>query len=135
MSRAAFASLPAQTAPLLAQEPIEHERELRVFVVGERCIAYALRKPALDAAARAPETIAVEPTELPDDVAARVLALAAGLGLQIAAVDLLDTGTELVFLEVNASGSWRWFEHRTHTSGVSTAVAAWVADRFAEVTA
>src|SRR6185503_2389219 len=84
MSRAAFASLPVQSAPLLAQEPIEHERELRVHVVGERCIAYALRKPALDAAALAPETIAVEPAELPDDVAARVLALVAELGVQIA---------------------------------------------------
>jgi glutathione synthase/RimK-type ligase-like ATP-grasp enzyme len=135
MSRAAFAGLPDQTAPLLAQEPIEHERELRVFVVGERCITYAVRKPALEAAALAPETIAVEPAELPDAVAARVLALVAALGLEIAAVDLLDTGGDLVFLEVNASGSWRWFEHRTHTSSVSTAVTAWVADRFAEVTA
>ncbi|WP_157591888.1 ATP-grasp domain-containing protein [Solirubrobacter soli] len=133
--RMRLASLPAQAAPLLVQEPIEHERELRVFVVGERCIAYALRKPTLDAAARAPETIAVEPAGLPDDVAARVLALVGDLKLQIAAVDLLDTGDELVFLEVNASGSWRWFEHRTHTSVVSESVAAWVADRFAEVTA
>ena len=133
--RMTISTLPPQDAPLLVQEPIEHVRELRVFVVGGQCIAYALHKPSLDAAARAPETIAVAPAELPGGVAARVLALAADLGLQVAAVDLLDTGSELVFLEVNASGSWRWFEHRTRTTTVSAAVAAWVAERFAEVTA
>jgi glutathione synthase/RimK-type ligase-like ATP-grasp enzyme len=133
--RMTIASLPAQTAPLLVQEPIEHVRELRVFIVGERCIPYALHKPTIDAANRAPETIAVAPAELPGGVAARLLALVADLGLQVAAVDLLDTGSELVFLEVNASGSWRWFEHRTGTSAVSAAVAAWVAERFAQVTA
>jgi ribosomal protein S6-L-glutamate ligase RimK-like protein len=133
--RMTIASLPPQGAPLLVQEPIAHVRELRVFVVGERCIAYALRKPSLDAAAHAPETIAVEPARLPEHVAARVRALVADLALQIAAVDLLDTGSGLVFLEVNASGSWRWFEHRTKTTDVSAAVAAWVAERFAEVAA
>jgi len=134
MSRAAFAALPAQDAPLLVQEPIEHVRELRVFVVGEQCIAYALLKPSLDAPVRAPEAIAVQPARLPGGVAARLLGLVADLGLQVAAVDLLDTGAELVFLEVNASGSWRWFEYRTRTTAVSEAVAAWIAEHFGRVT-
>jgi glutathione synthase/RimK-type ligase-like ATP-grasp enzyme len=131
VERKRLAGVPPQTAPLLVQEAIEHHRELRVFVVGTRCITFALRKPALDAAALAPETIDVEPAELPADTAARVLALTEDLGLHVAAVDLLDTGDELVFLEVNASGSWRWFEHRTGTTAVSEAVADWIAEAMA----
>jgi len=43
-------------------------------------------------------------------------------GLQIGAVDLLSTPDGYVFLEVNASGSWGWFEQRTNSTAVSTAI-------------
>ena len=43
----------------------------------------------------------------------------------------LDTGNGLTFLEVNASGAWRWFEHRTGTETVSESVADWIAEAMA----
>jgi glutathione synthase/RimK-type ligase-like ATP-grasp enzyme len=134
IERAQLRGLPLQSSPLLVQEAIEHVRELRVFVVGTRCISFALQKPALDAAAVAPDSIVVEPAVLAGDLTSRVLGLVAALGRDVAAVDLLDTGDDVVFLEANASGSWRWFEHRTGTAAVSEAITAWVADRYAETT-
>jgi glutathione synthase/RimK-type ligase-like ATP-grasp enzyme len=131
LRRADLLGIGPQSAPVLVQDAVEHERELRVFVVGGRCLAYALHKPTLDAASEDPGSIAVRPIPLAGEVAGRVLALTAALELDVAAVDLLETGEgEVVFLEVNASGSWRWFEARTRTSAVSEAVCDLLAARF-----
>jgi hypothetical protein len=51
----------------------------------------------------------------------------------VAAFDLLVTGGDHVFLEVNVNCDWRWFEHRAQDSRVSEAVHRWVAARFKEL--
>lgn len=123
MTRAQFARAGRQAAPLLVQEYVAHDHELRVFVVGSRCIAFRVIKPTADAYGRDPEAVTVVPWRLDDRVAARIVSLLTDCGLQIGAVDLLATPDGPVFLEVNATGSWRWFEHRTRTTAVSEAVA------------
>jgi glutathione synthase/RimK-type ligase-like ATP-grasp enzyme len=53
----------------------------------------------------------------------------ANAGLEIGAIDLLSTPDGYVFLEVNASGSWAWFEQRTGSTVVSDAITAELVSR------
>ena len=118
-----------QSAPVLVQEHVPHDHELRVFVVGDRVIAFAVSKPAIGAHLDAPETITVTPAEIDPMTAARLRALVADCRLQVAAVDLLMTRTGPVFLEVNASANWRWFERKAGRDDVSQAVCTWVVEQ------
>ncbi|MGH2917705.1 MAG: ATP-grasp domain-containing protein [Solirubrobacteraceae bacterium] len=122
MSRAEFARAGRQSAPLLVQDHIAHEHELRVFVVAGRCLAFRVVKPGPDAYGRDPDAVTVAPCDLDGATAARLAGLMADGGLQIGAVDLLSTPDGFVFLEVNASGSWAWFEQRTSSTAVSAAI-------------
>ncbi|KAA2263283.1 hypothetical protein F0L68_10660 [Solihabitans fulvus] len=122
-----------EPAPVIVQEYVPSDTELRVFVVGERCLGYQVDK--LDPAQLwvDPDSVSVKPTEVPAALAATLLALARHWRLQVAAFDLLVTGSEYVFLEVNVNCDWRWFEHRAANDDVSTAVHDWVATRFEEL--
>jgi glutathione synthase/RimK-type ligase-like ATP-grasp enzyme len=130
ITREELADMPLQVAPVLVQEFVEHERELRVHVVDGQVFAFSLLKPTLDATLRAPDTVVVETAQLPADLSARLVSLTAACGLDLAAVDLLDTGSDHVFLEINASGSGRFFEQQTRTTAVSEATAALVRARY-----
>jgi hypothetical protein len=122
-----------EPAPVIVQQYLPADTELRVFVVGDQLIGYQVDKfdPAqlwVD-----PEAVEVKPTEVPARLAERLLALARHWRLQVAAFDLLVVDGDYVFLEVNVNCDWRWFEHRAETTEVSDAVHQWVADRFAEL--
>jgi hypothetical protein len=129
-SRASDAPEPA---PVIVQEYVPSDTELRVFVVGERCIAFQVDK--LDPAQLwvDPDAVRVTPTSVPTSLADRLLALARHWRVQVAAFDLLVTGTDHVFLEINVNCDWRWFEHRAGDNSVSAAVHDWVALRFKEL--
>ncbi|MEU5691620.1 hypothetical protein [Actinosynnema sp. NPDC020468] len=122
-----------ESAPVIVQQYVPSETELRVFVVGERCLAFQVDK--LDPAQLwvDPEAVRVAPVEVPAALTDRLLALAAHWRLRVAAFDLLVAGGDHVFLEVNVNCDWRWFEHRAEDDRVSAAVHAWVAERFEEL--
>ncbi|GAA3855746.1 hypothetical protein GCM10022243_21370 [Saccharothrix violaceirubra] len=122
-----------ESAPVIVQEYVPSETELRVFVVGERCLAFQVDK--LDPAQLwiDPEAVRVAPVDVPAALTDKLLALAAHWGLRVAAFDLLVSGGEHVFLEVNVNCDWRWFEHRAEDDRVSTAVHDWAAARFREL--
>jgi hypothetical protein len=119
-----------EPAPVIVQQYVPADHELRVFVVGERLIAYRVDK--LDPAQLwvDPDAVDVRPVDIPAELAQRLLVLARYWRLDVAAFDLLVSGAETVFLEVNVHCDWLWFEGRSGTSEVSTAVAEWVAARF-----
>ncbi|MBV8933321.1 MAG: hypothetical protein JOZ47_02310 [Kutzneria sp.] len=122
-----------EPAPVIVQQYLAAETELRVFVVGDELIGYQVDKfdPAqlwVD-----PDAVEVTPTEVPTKLADKLRALARHWHLQVAAFDLLVAGGEYVFLEVNVNCDWRWFEHRAQTTDVSDAVHRWVAARFGEL--
>ena len=123
----------AEPAPVIVQQYLAAEYELRVFVVGEELIAYRVDK--LDPAQLwvDPDAVEVRRVELPGGLADKLGALARYWRLDVAAFDLLVRGAETVFLEVNVNCDWRWFELRSGTPDVSDAVAAWVADRFRQL--
>ena len=122
-----------EPAPVIVQEYLRSDTELRVFVVGGRAIAYQVDK--LDPAQLwvDPESVQVKPAEVPEGLRTALLALARHWRLDVAAFDLLVTGGEHVFLEVNVNCDWRWFEHRSGSTDVSDAVHDWVATRFREL--
>jgi len=122
-----------ESAPVIVQEYVPSDTELRVFVVGEKCIAYQVDK--LDPAQLwvDPSSVRVTPTDVPAGLTDKLLALARHWRLQVAAFDLLVTGRNHVFLEVNVNCDWRWFEHRAEDTAVSDAVHDWVAARFKEL--
>lgn len=103
-------------SPMAFQARIPKRREHRVAVVGARCFV-----GAIDASAsvhgqvdwRAAEAGSCEwaPGHVPDDVAARLVAVVSGLGLVMGLVDLIETPDgEFVFLEVNPAGEWGMLE-------------------------
>lgn len=122
-----------EPAPVIIQQYYKASHELRVFVVGERLIAYRVDK--LDPAQLwvDPEAVVVAPIELDARLAGKLAELATLWHLQIAAFDLLVVDGEYVFLEVNVNCDWRWFEHRAGVNDVSSAVRDWVASRFKEL--
>jgi glutathione synthase/RimK-type ligase-like ATP-grasp enzyme len=103
-------------APVIFQEYIAAEADLRVTVVGDRLFTAAIRP--------APGGYPVDyrmdihgaafvPTELTTETEQRLRALMARLGLVYGAIDMRRTADGDVFLEVNPAGEWRFVEDRT----------------------
>ncbi|MCP2258977.1 hypothetical protein LX15_002676 [Streptoalloteichus tenebrarius] len=122
-----------EPAPVIVQQYLGADHELRVFVVGERLITFRVRKDDPAQLWVDPEAVTVDRARLPTPLGERLLALTRHWRLQVAAFDLLAVDGEHVFLEVNVNCDWRWFEHRAGTTEVSDAVHAWVAARFEEL--
>lgn len=122
-----------EAAPVIVQQYVPSDHELRVFVVGEKLLAYRVDK--LDPAQLwvNPDAVDVLRTDVPAALADTLVALARFWRLDVAAFDLLMCGDTPVFLEVNVNCDWRWFESRSGEADVSAAVAAWVAARFEEL--
>lgn len=102
--------------PMVFQEHIPKERELRVAFVDGTCFVGALKSAQskagqVDWRLASPEELYWEREVLPDEVTYRLQALMAELGLVYGAVDLILTPDgEYVFLEVNPSGEWGMLE-------------------------
>ena len=106
-----------RAAPVIFQQFVPAEADVRVTIVGDACFPAAIRprSSAYDADFRMDlASAAIEPTTLPEEVEWGLRALMGSLGLVYGAVDLRRTPTgEHVFLEINTSGQWRFVEERT----------------------
>jgi len=105
--------------PTLFQAYVPKDIELRVTVVGDRVFAAAIHSQA---AAHAKHDwrkydrtrVPYRPHQLPDEVAAACVAIAARLGLRYGAIDLIRRPDgEHVFLEINPAGEYQWIEATT----------------------
>jgi glutathione synthase/RimK-type ligase-like ATP-grasp enzyme len=117
--------------PMIFQEQVENQLDVRVTIAGKRVFGAALEAPAraggdLDwrrdsyAHDRAP---AWSPYELPRALADRLLALLDHFGLNYGAVDLIvRPDGRHVFLELNATGSFA-FLGEPHTAPIAAAIA------------
>ena len=103
-------------APVIFQEYVPAEADVRVTVVGDRMFATAIR-PApggYDVDYRMDLVGATfTATDLPPDTERGLRALMDRLGLVYGAIDLRRTEGGDVFLEVNPAGEWRFIEDRT----------------------
>ncbi|MEV5742991.1 hypothetical protein AB0L30_23280 [Microbispora rosea] len=122
-ARAEVLRRPALDYPVIVQEHVEHDAELRVYHVAGAVHAYAVGKHAPDSPWREAAEVTVTPVAAPPAVADAVRGLASLWGLTYGAFDLLLSAGEVVFLEVNTDGDWRWFEAKAGGRPVSTAVA------------
>ncbi len=104
-------------APLIFQEYVPAEVDLRVTMVGKDVFAAAIHSQETSYAVDFRMDMAagrVEAFALPDRVAEALHALMDRLGLVYGAIDMrLTPDDEFVFLEINPAGQWLFIEERT----------------------
>ncbi len=105
-------------SPVIYQQRIVNDFDLRVTVVGNQAFAVRILVPnrdgAVDWRALDASRIVYERYRLPDWIEERCIALTRALSLSFAALDFIVTPDgEHVFLEVNPSGQWSWLEQAT----------------------
>ncbi|HEX5115891.1 MAG TPA: hypothetical protein VFW65_11900 [Pseudonocardiaceae bacterium] len=123
-----------EPAPVIVQQYLPSDHELRVFVVGERVIGYQVDRLDPTGQLRLDPT-GVRVSEVPVDPAlgGTLRALARYWRLDVVAFDLLVRDGTPTFLAAGPHCDWRWCEHLAGAPTVSAAVADWVAGRFEEL--
>jgi hypothetical protein len=130
VSRAEAARWPAVlAAPVVLQEYVEHDRELRVYYLEGELRAFQVDADSPESRWLDPDRVAVTSSAVPAGVAAMTRVLAAAFGVTYAAFDFLLGPAGPVFLEANPNGDWRWFEARAGSRAVTTAATAMVLQR------
>ncbi len=103
-------------APMVFQELVEKELELRVACIGARAFAGAIdarssERGRVDWRAARPDEVRWQAATLPRDTQSRLFDLMRRLGLRQGAVDLIRTPEgRHVFLEINPVGEWGMLE-------------------------
>jgi hypothetical protein len=124
VDRAALARAGRPGPPVIVQEYVEHDTELRVYYVGGGLRGFHVHKDAPADLWRAPERLVVRRADVPPAVAGAARALAEAMGLRYAAFDFLLRGDGTpVFLEANPDGDWRWIEQKIGAHPVTADVA------------
>jgi hypothetical protein len=116
-------STPRPGPPVIVQEYVEHDAELRVYYVDGQVHGFEVGKEAAADPWLAAEQVTVRHTELPASVALATKMLAKGLSLRYGAFDFLLQDDKLVFLEVNHDGDWLWAELKAQAAPVTLAAA------------
>lgn len=119
-----------EPAPVIVQELVPYTRELRVYAVGERTLAFAVTRHAPEDRWTRANGVRAEAVSLPSSLERSLRALGRRLGLDIAAFDVLEAPGGPVFLEVNAPCDWIWCEALAGCAPVSGAVHSLVAAAF-----
>ena len=99
-------------SPFIAQEYIDDKVDCRVTIIGERVFSvYILKngKPiAGDWRTIAKKKLQYKTFQIPERLKDSCLQLMRRLNLSFGAIDLLKTGSDYLFLEVNPTGEWGW---------------------------
>jgi glutathione synthase/RimK-type ligase-like ATP-grasp enzyme len=113
--------------PVIVQEHVEHDHELRAYFVDGAVYAYRVRKASPAAPWTDERNVHVEEmaagAAMTAAVRGAVRKLAEAFDVRYAAFDLLVSGEEICFLELNPDGDWRWVELLAGQPAVSLAVA------------
>lgn len=119
---------PCHGEPVIVQEFIEHEAELRVYYVHGRVLVFEVGKGSPASLWEDPGRVSVRSVAPPPAVAAATRLLAAAMSLTYGAFDFLVRDGTPVFLEVNPDGDWHWAERKAQTAAVTLAVARMLSD-------
>lgn len=114
--------------PVVVQEFVEHDLELRIYFVRGEILGFAVAKDGPAAPWLHADRIGVREVEIPAAAAAATRLLATAMSLEYGAFDFLVSGGEPIFLEANTAGDWRWLEARAGSSAVTMAVARMLRD-------
>jgi hypothetical protein len=120
---------PATGPPVIVQEYVEHDVELRVYFVGGQVFCFEVDKESPADPWVAPDRVKVRCVAPSAAVATATVALASAMSLDYGAFDFLMRDGAPVFLEVNADGDWRWVERKVGTNSVTLAVARMLSER------
>ena len=121
--------------PVVVQEYLEHDRELRVYVTPRQVIAFEVTKSSPAQPWREPAQVRATQIDPPPAVAIAARLLAAGLAIQYGAIDFLIVNGDPVFLEVNLNGDWHWLETKLAATPVTDAVVTMLRDLHTSATA
>ena len=135
LSRAELAAVRAvEPAPVMVQEFVPSSRRLRMYAVGGELIGFELgarpEAPRGGAEQGSAEQGSVTPVPVPDELRAQLKVLAGRWGMDVAAIDLLDTADGPVFLQVTAACQWLRLERAAGVSTVTDAVAGLLEKNF-----
>lgn len=114
--------------PVVVQEYIDHDLELRTYYVRGEILAFAVSKSSPADPWLRPDLVQVRQAEPPPAVLSATRRLAAAMSLEYGAFDFVITDGTPTFLEVNLTGDWRWIEKRIKKAPVSTAVTRMLRD-------
>lgn len=108
-----------ELAPVLFQEYVRKELELRVTVIGNKVLAASINSQEVDEALHdwrraSPSSLCFRSYKLPRSVSDKCVRLVANLGLTFGAIDMVKTPDgDYMFLELNPNGQWGWLEKPT----------------------
>lgn len=124
MSRQQLKENEDEPVPIIIQEYIPHTYEIRVYMIGNQIIAYQVcGRNTAEELWTAAEKIHIEPFELPTYVMKSLYIFKSKMKFDIGAIDLLiDNNSKYVFLEVNLSADWHYYEKKAKNNQVSAAV-------------
>lgn len=108
--------------PVIVQEYVDHDAELRVYYTDGRVRGFEVGKEAAADPWLAPDLVTVRAASLSEAVVSATRMLAQGLSLRYGAFDFLLRDDGPVFLEVNPDGDWLWAETKAKTASVTLAV-------------
>ena len=104
-------------APVIFQEHIRADIDLRITVIGEAMFSAEILSGETDYHVDFRMTMhaaTIRPHVLPDEVVKKLRAYMNALGLVYGAIDMrLTPDGEYVFLEINPAGQWLFIEERT----------------------
>lgn len=119
-----------QVAPVIFQEFVPAESDLRITAVGGRLFTAAIRSVARDGRVDFRMTVgdaAMSAEELPPDLIEKLREFLVKLGLVYGAIDMRRSPTgEYYFFEVNTAGEFLFVEDRTGHP-IAAAIADWLA--------
>lgn len=122
----------ARWSPAIYQELIPKAYDVRVTIVGTRCVAALIDSQSDPAAVtdwRQTNNPALphQTVTLPDSMVSKLHDLMGALRLTFGAIDLIQTTTgDYVFLEINPSGQWLWLDDMLGL-GISDMMTDWLA--------
>ncbi|HEY0097473.1 MAG TPA: hypothetical protein VGB76_00850 [Pyrinomonadaceae bacterium] len=121
-------------APVIFQEHIRADIDLRITIIGDEVFPAAIRSGETDYHVDFRMTMheaPIEAHELPPEIVSKLRSFMNALGLVYGAIDMrLTPEGEYVFLEINPAGQWLFVEERTGQP-ITAALAAYLlaADR------
>lgn len=101
--------------PMIFQEEILKEYELRVTVVGDQVFSAKVDSQSNINTKTdwRKDRIKFYKYNLPNEISEKCIELVSALNLKFGAIDLIKTKSSYVFLEINPNGQWVWVENDT----------------------
>jgi hypothetical protein len=125
--RCALPAVPCHGPPVIVQEYVEHEAEMRVYYVSGQVLGFEVAKAGPASVWTDPAHVTARPAPLAPALAVATRTLAAAMSLRYGAFDFLIRDGLPVFLEVNPEGDWQWAESPAGAAPVTVAVARMLA--------